>query len=55
MIAKDIPDGSWFMTREKKWFKKSHNEPETNAVIATQIGNPRIFTIDPNEKVQLRQ
>ncbi len=54
MEAKDIKDNAWFMTMEHKWFKKISYEEKTNTVLATQIGNKRIFTIEGSEEVQLR-
>ena len=53
MKASEVPVGEWFMTREKKWFKKA-NDGEI-VVIATKIGDPKIYTIDNNEEVQIRK
>ncbi len=52
--AREIKDKTWFMTKEHKWFKKINYEERTNTVMATQIGNTKVFTINGDEEVQLR-
>ena len=53
MKASEVPVGEWFMTREKKWFKKASDHKAY--IIGTKIGDPKIYMIDNNEEVQIRK
>jgi hypothetical protein len=54
MLAKDVPNGEWFMVlRNKKWYKKIRNTPAY--VVGTQIGVLTDFQIPAHEEVVIRK
>ncbi len=52
MTAKDVPVNYWFMTKEKKWYRKEEQN-KTHAVCSV-IGSNKQYLINNDEEVQVR-